>query len=561
MTALLVVAVGAAWEPAVQAASPVELTLTLTPDQGPPGTVVQVHLEGFGSCIDTIESADGSVTFLWDDADIPLEAAVAEDGVVDTEFTVAEASTIGEHQVTARCVQDSKLTASAPFTVTGPTEVPAVVPPLLNGTVAAARQALEDAGLELGEVEGEGDLVVEQSPVAGREVEPGSRVDIVLGSAPTDTVEVPDVIGQRVEEATAELEGLGLAVGPVTGDGEVVASQFPAPGSEVEPGTPVALLLVPDPDARVVVPDLEGRSLPEAAELLAGEGLGIGIVDGTGDLVRAQTPRPGAVVPVGSRVNVSLQPAVEPAELVTVPDLSTLTLAEARAVCARLGLDLVEPVGADGRIVGQQPAAGVRSPWGRPSRSSSRTRSSPHGCSPSQRSSWWPRRDRGRPGATRPGTPPAVTTEFTPHPGPPDQVAIGEAGGTLGPPEPHRARAQGGHEQVELEGTQMNDLPRLSVDSTAVSVLLDGGSGRTRPRPRSRAPCVSGRRRVGHRTSYASGSRPRSAPSTPSWHASRAPSCTSTSLTPCSPAGSAMPRSSARPSVRRPTPARRRSSS
>lgn len=163
------------------------------------------------------------------------------------------------------------------------------------------------------------------------------------------------------------------------------------------------------------------------------------------------------MVPVGSRVNVSLQPAVEPAELVTVPDLSTLTLAQARAVCDRLGLDLVEPVGADGRIVGQQPAAGVRVPVGTavtvtvddPIITPRRLLSLAAVVLVAGAVIAAVRALRG------PRTPPAVSTELTPHPGPPDQVAIGETGGTPSVP---RSRIElvprAGTEQVELEGTQ-----------------------------------------------------------------------------------------------------------
>lgn len=66
------------------------------------------------------------------------------------------------------------------------TRASAIVPDLTGLTPAAAKKALATAGLELGDIDPpavvRGMVVVRQKPAAGRKTQPGSRVDIFLGT-------------------------------------------------------------------------------------------------------------------------------------------------------------------------------------------------------------------------------------------------------------------------------------------------------------------------------------------------------------------------------------------
>lgn len=130
-----------------------------------------------------------------------------------------------------------------------------VVPPLVGLTQSLAADALEKAGLEVGEVsERESPsargAVLESSPVAGTAVSPSTRVDLVVSSGPP-LVNTPDLVGQSYGVARAMLEQVGLALGDVitdslaTGIPNTVISQTPAAGSRIAPGSRVSLTIVP----------------------------------------------------------------------------------------------------------------------------------------------------------------------------------------------------------------------------------------------------------------------------------------------------------------------------
>jgi hypothetical protein len=130
------------------------------------------------------------------------------------------------------------------------------------------------------------------------------------------------------------------------------------------------------------VPELTGRSIPRAAELLRLAGLILGRVDSTGPtscslsppgIIRS-TPRAGAFVQRGSRVNVTWQQGREPTVL--VPNLIGQSRRDAQALltrsCLRLGAVDSAPVnpaaqvspGAPGTIVRQSPAPGTTTKTG-----------------------------------------------------------------------------------------------------------------------------------------------------------------------------------------------------
>ena len=90
--------------------------------------------------------------------------------------------------------------------------------------------------------------VINQSPSAGTQVEPGSTVAIVVSSGKEEKVsKAPNVIGKERREAVEAIRAAGLAPSVEEEETEVpsqvgrVINQFPPPGSELEPGATVTI--------------------------------------------------------------------------------------------------------------------------------------------------------------------------------------------------------------------------------------------------------------------------------------------------------------------------------
>ncbi|MDR1775878.1 MAG: PASTA domain-containing protein [Actinomycetes bacterium] len=134
-------------------------------------------------------------------------------------------------------------------------EETATVPDVSGLTEKAARKALDAAGFKVSTIDSPSEtvksgMVITQSPAAGAAVSPKSTVVIVLSSgAPADptTVDVPEVVGLPVADATQTLQNLGLVV-KLTPDGAAgnVTEQVPAQGSTVPKGSVVILTVAGD---------------------------------------------------------------------------------------------------------------------------------------------------------------------------------------------------------------------------------------------------------------------------------------------------------------------------
>ena len=129
------------------------------------------------------------------------------------------------------------------------------VPPVVGLTQALAQDAIEKAGLEVGDVREQESqsargAVLEAYPAVGTAVSPSTRVDLVVSSGPP-AVNAPDVVGQSYGAARSMLEQVGLRLGDVTTDSlatalpQTVISQTPAAGSRLAPGSRVSLIIAP----------------------------------------------------------------------------------------------------------------------------------------------------------------------------------------------------------------------------------------------------------------------------------------------------------------------------
>jgi len=350
---------------ALPAAPPV---LRLTPAEGPAGTQVSAVATGFEDCplagYDDVGNPEVAFTWVEEEKEYDLATVPLSSGVAKASFPVPTAAALQPHTVVVRCLGDTDLLAEATFLVTPLTQPPKIVPDLLGATPDEAAARLKQAGLVLGQTLGSGDEVVSQKPPAGTEVAAESPVDITLGVTQPEFVDVPDVTGLTVADAREALADARLEVGAVSGTGDHVGDQSPAPGSKALPGAVVDLTMRPEVPPTVVVPDLVGRTVTDVPTILAGAGLELGTVTGAGTTVRRQTPAPGDRVPRGSVVNVSVATVVPPQTLTPVPDLVGMSQEEALAVLKRSGLRLAVTSTDGTTIDSEHPEAGTMVPVG-----------------------------------------------------------------------------------------------------------------------------------------------------------------------------------------------------
>ena len=182
---------------------------------------------------------------------------------------------------------------------------------VVGATEAAGTAALQRAGLARGPVSRVFDArpdgtVLSADPAPGARLKPGTAVALVVSKGP-DLLPVPAVTGQSLERATTSLAEAGFRTSSKQVFSErvpsgQVASQTPADGRAVRDST-VALTVSKGPEL-LVVPDLRGRTGPQAAAALKALGLdgrAFDLPDGQGTVV-TQSPRAGSTVRRGSVV-------------------------------------------------------------------------------------------------------------------------------------------------------------------------------------------------------------------------------------------------------------------
>jgi eukaryotic-like serine/threonine-protein kinase len=191
---------------------------------------------------------------------------------------------------------------------------------LVGLTEEEARQAIEAAGLEVGDVsqeeseDAEPGEVLETDPAAGEEVAVGSAVNLVVAQEP-DTATVPSVIGRSRDDARAAIEAAGLELGNVETrasdqPADVVLETDPAGGTEVERGSSVNLV-VSSGAATIQVPDVMGQDAAAAEATLLQQGFEViqqpqETCDVPANMVMDQTPDPGTEVEQGERVVITV---------------------------------------------------------------------------------------------------------------------------------------------------------------------------------------------------------------------------------------------------------------
>ncbi|MEU1512812.1 Stk1 family PASTA domain-containing Ser/Thr kinase [Streptomyces sp. NPDC005811] len=194
------------------------------------------------------------------------------------------------------------------------------VPDVTGSRLDKAKGLLKTDGLEPGQVtEAFSDdvikgFVISTSPEAGTRRRAGSAVSIVVSKG--SAIDVPDVTGEDLDDAKAELEEAGLTVEvsaeQVTSafDKGQVAAQTPEADSRAADGDTVTLTLSKGPEM-VEVPDVVGDSVDDARTALEGAGFQVkedrGLLGLFGDTVKKQSVDGGDTAPKGSTITITIR--------------------------------------------------------------------------------------------------------------------------------------------------------------------------------------------------------------------------------------------------------------
>lgn len=199
---------------------------------------------------------------------------------------------------------------------TGPATV--TVPNVLNMDQAEAELTLTELGLVADlnfeeNVNFAPGLVFEQVPGEGEEVGVGNTVRLTIATD-AKTVLLIDVTQFDVDEATRRLNDIGLAVDYKRESSDdvpegIVISMLPTPGQQVTEDTLVTLVISLGP-AEVEVPDVKGRTVPEATNILG----------------QAKLPNPQIVLEASNDVEKGLVIRTDPEAGVAVPVSRTILL-------------------------------------------------------------------------------------------------------------------------------------------------------------------------------------------------------------------------------------------
>lgn len=240
--------------------------------------------------------------------------------------------------------------------------------------LAVLELALVEAGQEPSDTVAAG-LVLRTDPSAGTRARPGSSVDAYVSSGP-QLFTVPDVTGQSIDSATAEMKTANLVVANVeqvndagVPQGMVVGSQ-PASGSQHPAGTEVTLRVSRGSEP-IAIPDVSGLTTAAARTKITRAGLVPTVREEyastdipTGQVISTD-PGSGTEVQPGDTVTVVVSKGREPA---TVPDVVGMGQQEAVAALQAAGLTPATnnqlPIVVLDRVYAQNPPAGTTLPRG-----------------------------------------------------------------------------------------------------------------------------------------------------------------------------------------------------
>ncbi|MCX5057741.1 MULTISPECIES: Stk1 family PASTA domain-containing Ser/Thr kinase [unclassified Streptomyces] len=230
--------------------------------------------------------------------------------------TVKRGTVISSDPVPGSRVRDN---ASVTLTLSdGPETVQ--VPDLESRTLAEARTQLKQHSLDPGMVTREfsDDVpkgsVISTDPEAGTKRHAGSAIALVVSKG--SPVDVPDVTGEDLQDAKADLEDAGLTVKVSSErvnseyDKGQVAAQTPRSDSKAAEGDTVTLALSKGPEM-IEVPDVTGDNVDDAQKTLEDAGFKVdkdrGLLGLFGDTVKSQSVEGGDKAPKGSTITIKIR--------------------------------------------------------------------------------------------------------------------------------------------------------------------------------------------------------------------------------------------------------------
>ncbi|HFF9307244.1 TPA: Stk1 family PASTA domain-containing Ser/Thr kinase [Clostridium perfringens] len=166
-------------------------------------------------------------------------------------------------------------------------------------------------------------------------------------------VKIPNVVGEKVEDAKSKLEGLGLKVLEVTEESDqekgIVLKVDPNVDSTVKTGSEVKLT-VSGGEGKIKVPNFAEMNLDSVKKTLKNLGLELGNVGEEysdsvprGEVI-SQSPNANESVDKGSKVNVTISKGKEiKSETINIPDVSGKSVEEAKSILSNAGVG-VNPV-------------------------------------------------------------------------------------------------------------------------------------------------------------------------------------------------------------------------
>lgn len=157
------------------------------------------------------------------------------------------------------------------------------------------------------------------------EVAPYLGIEMDESLLPSGDVTVPNLVTpnnpsySQWDLAQVELNKIGLSHRKV-GSGDRVLAQYPEAGTKVAAGTTVYLYTDSTEYTKTTVPDVTGKSVALASQMLAGSGLNVRISGDENGQVTAQDVAAGTETPMGTVVTITAAAAAERAQ-----DTSTST--------------------------------------------------------------------------------------------------------------------------------------------------------------------------------------------------------------------------------------------
>jgi serine/threonine-protein kinase len=194
------------------------------------------------------------------------------------------------------------------------------VPDLKGYALDAAQERLKKEGLVPGMVNQAFSedvpvgFVISTDPGAGTKRHGGSAIALTVSRG--SPVEVPDVRGDALDDATSQLQGAGLKVKIADTrviseyDAGKVAQQSPDAGGQAGQGDTVTLTLSKGPEM-IEVPDVTGQNVDDAKTALEAAGFQVkedrGFLGLFGDTVKNQSVKGGDKAPKGSTITIKIR--------------------------------------------------------------------------------------------------------------------------------------------------------------------------------------------------------------------------------------------------------------